>query len=91
MFDVIGELVVGAAGEAVAMTVVAIFADGVVVIEGLREGGARVERGLNVVDAAAVVVVGGVDEDTEFFAGQESLAERCRQSHRRLRPFSMGV
>jgi hypothetical protein len=56
------------------MTVVAIFADGFVVIERLCEGGARVERRLNVVDAAAVVVVGGVGEDAELLLGSEALA-----------------
>ena len=49
------------------MTVVAIFANGVVVIERLSEGGARVERRLNIIDTAAVVVVGGVAEDAKFF------------------------
>ena len=42
--DGVVDAVVGAAGEAVAVAVVAILADGVLVVEGGGEGGARVER-----------------------------------------------
>ena len=67
---VVVDLVIGAAHEAIAIAIVAVFADGVVVVKGLIEGRERIERGLNIVDAAAVVVISAIDQEAEllFFA-----------------------
>ena len=77
---VVVQLVVGAAGEAVAGAIVAVLADGVVVVEGRGEGREGIERRLDVVDAAAVVIVGAADENAKLLAWPKRLAARCRQT-----------
>ena len=70
------QLVVGAATKSFAGAVVAILTDGIVVVERRRERRkCRVDGRLDVVDAAAVVVVAGAHEEAELLGGSESFAE----------------
>jgi hypothetical protein len=68
------EAVVCAAVKAVASAVVAVLADGVVVVERGGEGRERIQRGLNIVDAATVVVEDSVGQEAEAFRGAEASA-----------------
>ena len=55
--DIVSELIVSVSGKPVAMAVVAILADGVVVIERIGESRSRVKARRDVVDASPVVVI----------------------------------
>src|SRR5208282_6856586 len=53
-------------GEAITRAVVAVFADGVFVVNGGGEGGGGIDGRLDVVNTAAVVVIGAADDEPEL-------------------------
>ena len=71
----IAELVIGRAGKTPAIAIVTIFADGVVVVDGLGESGSGIDGGLPVVDAAAVVIEGSAEEDSQLLRLSEAMAD----------------
>ncbi len=57
------QFVVGRTGETPAVAVIAVFADGVAVVNRMGESGSRIDGRLEVIDAASIEIVGTAKEN----------------------------